>query len=65
MTASGQIQLTVVTQVRPETMRDEARAKCLDRCPRCGDRLWYLAGKWPSAEILAAGDLLISPMRAM
>jgi hypothetical protein len=50
-----------LTQVRPGTMRDEARAKCLERCPRCGARLWYLAGKQPSAEILAAGGLFISP----
>jgi hypothetical protein len=51
----------VLTQIRPGTMRDEARAKCLERCPRCGDRLWYFAGKWPSAEILAVGGLFISP----
>lgn len=49
-----------LVQVRPGTLRDEARVKCLEKCPRCGDRLWYFGGE-PTAEVLAAGGLFIAP----
>jgi len=49
-----------LVQVRPGTLRDEARVKCLEKCPRCGDRLWYFGGE-PTAEVLAAGGLFIVP----
>ena len=32
-----------VAQIRPGTVRDEERAKCLETCPRCGQSLWYYA----------------------
>ena len=49
-----------LVQVRPGTLRDEARVKCLEKCPRCGDRLRYFGGE-PTAEVLAAGGPFIVP----
>jgi hypothetical protein len=49
-----------LVRIRPGTLRDEARAKCLEKCPRCGGRLWYFGGK-RTADVLAAGGLFIAP----
>jgi hypothetical protein len=49
-----------LVEIRTGTLRDEARIKCLEKCARCGESLWYYRGE-PGGHVAAAGGLFINP----
>ncbi|WP_426975987.1 hypothetical protein ACQCSU_14510 [Pseudarthrobacter sp. O4] len=54
----GAMSRNFVADIRPGTLEDEAKAKELEACPKCGKSLWYFGESPRAVDRFQVGDVV-------